>query len=351
MVTLGQILEQAVGGLVDVVDDLAKVTLEVAGGQGLEVGKSLWGDVSLPLQLTLTLINNGSELGVLIHVSLEGLVELELVSRGRNLATGQGESLLVVLRSSILAEDGCLTQVGGEADHVEVLVDVVHDLGLEEGLCSVVHDLVAELRLGNVLSQLLDTSTTGLGGTIFVNNFVAFPLGSLTVSQLSHQLLDDLEFTSEEGILVHVHLVSVHLEKVKVDTGNGLNKTLVGGSQLELSEEAGSNTSSGGSGQTNLTVDNDGAVDSRALEGLANIVEVTLSGGGRVAHGDSHVHQAGELLLQALNGRGESLQVSDLEVGLLLVDVNDLELVLIALGTSLKNSIRVIYKTSLYKTL
>jgi hypothetical protein len=63
------------------------------------------------------------------------------------------------------------------------------------------------------------------------------------------------------------------------------------------------------------------------------------------------VHQAGELLLQALNGRGESLQVSDLEVGLLLVDVNDLELVLIALGTSLKNSKRVIYKTSLFDIL
>ena len=62
VVALGQILEQAVGGLVDVVDDLAQVALEVAAGKGFQVGKSLWGDVSLPLQLSLALVDNGAQL-------------------------------------------------------------------------------------------------------------------------------------------------------------------------------------------------------------------------------------------------------------------------------------------------
>jgi len=272
VVSLGQILEQAVGSLVDVVDDFAKVALEVAGGKRLQVGKGLWGDVSLPLQLSLALINDGSEFGVFAHVVNKGLVELQLVSRGGDLATGEGEGLLVVLRGSILAEDGGLTQVGSEANEIEVFVNVVHDLGLEESLCSIIHDLVAQLGFSNVLSQLLDTSATGLGGTIFVNNFVTFSLGSLTIGKLSTELLDDLKLTSEEGILGHIHLVSVHLEEVKVDTGNGLNKALIGGSQLEFSEETGGNTASGGSGKTDLAIDNDGGVDSRALEGLAKVV-------------------------------------------------------------------------------
>jgi len=66
VVTLGQVLEESVGGLVDVVDDLAEVTLEVAGGQRLEVVESLLGDISLPLEFALALINDGPQLGVLV---------------------------------------------------------------------------------------------------------------------------------------------------------------------------------------------------------------------------------------------------------------------------------------------
>ena len=51
-------------------------------------------------------------------------------------------------------------------------------IGLEESLSSVIHDLVAELGLGDVLSQLLDASALGRWA-IFVNDLIAFPLGSL----------------------------------------------------------------------------------------------------------------------------------------------------------------------------
>ena len=338
VVTLGQVLEKAVSSLVDVVDDLAKVTLEVAGGQRLKVSQSLCGDVSLPLQLALALINDGPQLGVLGHVGLEGLGELELVSRGGDLSSGEGEVLLVIFRGLVLGKDGGLTQVSGEADQVEVLVDVVHDLGLKEGLGSVIHDFVAKLGLGNVFSQLLDTSASGLGGAIFVNDFVALPLGSLTVGELSNKLLDDLELSSEEGILGHVHLVPVHLEEVEVDSGNGLDESLVAGSELELPEEAGSNAAGGRSGKTNLAVDNDGAVDSGALQSLAHIVEVRLGGSSRVADGDSHVDKSGELLLESLDDKGEGGELLDLNLMLLLVNLDVLQLAVVSLGLALNDA-------------
>jgi len=338
VVSLRKILEESVGGLVNVVDDLAKISLEVTGGKGFKVSKSFSGNVSLPLEFALALINDGSELGVLIHVSNEGLGKLQLVSGGGDLSTGEGEVLLVLIGGSVLAEDGSLTEVCSEADEIEVLVDVVHDLGLKEGLGSVIHDLVAELGFSNVFSQLLDTSSTGLDGSIFVNNFVTFSLGGLTIGKLSNELFDDFEFSSEEGILGHVHLVSVHLEEIKVDSRNSLNKAFIRGSKLEFSEEAGGNTSSGGSGETNLAVNNDGAVDSGSLEGLADIVEVSLSGSSRVADGDSHVDKSGELLLKTLNDLGKGGKLLDFNFTLLLVDINVLELVIISLGTSLNNS-------------
>ena len=49
VVSLGHVGEHGVGGLVDVVDDLAKVGLEVGGGERLEVGESCGWDISLPL--------------------------------------------------------------------------------------------------------------------------------------------------------------------------------------------------------------------------------------------------------------------------------------------------------------
>merc|ERR1711931_298500 len=317
---------------------LAQVALEVAGGQRLEVGQGLGGDVSLPLQFALPLIDNGSELGVLGHVGLKGLGELELVSGGGDLAAGQGEVLLVLVGGGILGQDGGLAQVGGEANDVEVLVDIVHDLGLQEGPGSVVHDLVAELGLGNILSELLDASAASLGGSVFVDNLVTLPLGGLAVGKLSHQLLDHLKLTSEEGILGHVHAVPVHLEEVKVDSGDGLDESLVGGGKLELSEEAGSHAAGGGSGKTDLAVDNDGAVDSGALQSLAKSVEVSLSGGSRVADGDPLVDQAGELLLEPLNDQGEGGQLLDLDLVFRLVDINVLELAIVALGAALHNS-------------
>ena len=80
-----------------------------------------------------------------------------------------------------------------------------------------------------------------------------------------------------------------------------------------------------------LVTDDDGGVDRAAHQGLADDVEVSLGGGSGVTDRDPHVDQARELLLEALDGLGETLDLLDLNLGLLLVHVNNLELVTVHL--------------------
>ena len=49
VVTLRHLTEHQMSGLVDVMDDLAKVGLEVSSGKALKVGKSCWRNISFPL--------------------------------------------------------------------------------------------------------------------------------------------------------------------------------------------------------------------------------------------------------------------------------------------------------------
>merc|ERR1719213_702239 len=75
VVTLGHVSEHGVGGLVDVMDDLAKIGLEVGLGKVLKVCQGGSGDVSLPLELAFTLFHHVSEFGVSIHVLSKGFGE------------------------------------------------------------------------------------------------------------------------------------------------------------------------------------------------------------------------------------------------------------------------------------
>ena len=58
VVTLRHLTEHQMSGLVDVMDDLAKITLEVFGSKTLKVSKSCRRDVSLPLQVSLSSVND-----------------------------------------------------------------------------------------------------------------------------------------------------------------------------------------------------------------------------------------------------------------------------------------------------
>ena len=75
-----------------------------------------------------------------------------------------------------------------------------------------------------------------------------------------------------------------------------------------------------------LAIDDDWAVDWSSQEGVAEAVEVDLQRGGRVADGDTLVSQAWEGFLGQLHNLGESHEFLDLDFGLLLVDVDDLDL-------------------------
>merc|ERR1712241_1553256 len=107
------------------------------------------------------------------------------------------------------------------------------------------------------------------------------------------------------------------------------------GRNLELLVEARDDTASGGSGQTNLVIDNDGSVDAGAHQGVDNDVKVSLQRSTRVAHGHPHVEQAGVLLLQLLNMGAQGLDVLDLNLLGILVDVHILELATILLSPGL----------------
>merc|ERR1712020_322866 len=289
----------------------------------------LWHTPAYSGKVALALVDQAPQLGLSLHEGHKGLAKLQLVAGDGGLASGQ---LLAISAPGSL---GHLPHVGGEGDHVVILVDVVHDLHLEESLGGVVHDLVGKFGLSDVLSQLLDAVDSSLGCSIFVNHLVALILGLLATLELSDQVHDHGELTPEERILGGVHCVLVHLQQVQVDAGDGLDEALERGVDLELLEQARNDAAGGGPGESDLVVDDDGGVDGGADQGVADDVEVSLVGSSRVADGDPHVHKAGEVGLQAFNGLGEGLQVLDLNLLLLLADGEVLQLASVLLGASL----------------
>merc|ERR1712214_26386 len=308
-------------------DDLSKVGLEVSVGQVLEIGQSCRRDVSLPLEVTLAPLNHFSQTSTLLNKVNEGSLNLELLGGNRAFARGrQSHSGLLVSLNRFSGLGGSIPHVGSEDNDVEVLVDVVHNLGLEESLGSVIHDLVAELGLGNVLSELLDAGASSLLGAVKVNNFVSIILRGNTILHLSNELLDNLKLSSEKGVLGLVHDVLVCLKDSGIEAGDSLNEALVAGGDLELLEETGHDTGRGGAGEADLVIDDDRGVDAGANQGVHHDVKVSLKGGSGVADRDSPVNKSRELLLEALNGLAQALELLNLNLRLLLVNVNHLEL-------------------------
>merc|ERR1711899_553639 len=144
------------------------------------------------------------------------------------------KAFFVFISDTILGNFALVTEISSEADQIEVLLDVVHDFGLEESLCGIVHDLVAQLGFGNVLAQLLDTSTLGCG-SVFVNDFVAFTFGGISFGESGNEFPDNFEFTTEECVLVLLKFIFVHAKEFKVDSGNGFDETFERCGKLELS--------------------------------------------------------------------------------------------------------------------
>ena len=88
VVSLGHVVEHEVSGLVDVVDDLAEVSLEVVLGEVFEVGEGSGGDVSLPLEVALAGLTQLSHPAVGGHVINKGAADGEILGGDGALATG-----------------------------------------------------------------------------------------------------------------------------------------------------------------------------------------------------------------------------------------------------------------------
>merc|ERR1719318_807544 len=225
VISLGHVTEHSVGGLVDVVDDLAEVGLEIRSSKRFKVSKSGSRDISFPLELALSFLDNVPKSGMFLHVLNKCFWKLELVCRCGDFTPSQSVLCLFLISASILCYFSSFAHVGCEGNHEEVLVDVVHDFGLEENLGSIIHNLIAKLRLSNVLSELLDASSSSLSGSILVDNFVTLSLGCNTIRECCYQVLNDFKLSSKESIFVHIHGVSVHFQKIQVHPWNSFDKT------------------------------------------------------------------------------------------------------------------------------
>jgi hypothetical protein len=87
VITLGHVFEQIVAGQIDIMNDLAQVSLEIGIGQSNQVVQSVLGNVSLPLEFALTLMTKLSQVigSILdVHPSNEGVLELQALSRSGN---------------------------------------------------------------------------------------------------------------------------------------------------------------------------------------------------------------------------------------------------------------------------
>merc|ERR550534_175297 len=87
------------------------------------------GDVPLPLEVALTSLNIVTELAVFVHKVNKLLGQLQVLCRDRAFATLEGVFPLCLLSAQVLCSLKLLEHVHAEHDEVEVLVDVVHDLG------------------------------------------------------------------------------------------------------------------------------------------------------------------------------------------------------------------------------
>merc|ERR1719510_1162253 len=139
-------------------------------------------NVSLPLKFALAIFAYRSQICMFLHKGLESLGQTQILGRCGHFATSQNEILFINFAHSTNGSSRLFPQVSSKDNQIEILLDVVHDLGFQEGLSSIVHDFVAELGLGNVLSELFNTSSQWRRA-VLINDLVAFSLRSRSIRQ------------------------------------------------------------------------------------------------------------------------------------------------------------------------
>ena len=104
-----------------------------------------------------------------------------------------------------------LQGVGGEADEIEVSLHEVEDEGLPRDLFVLGGHVILPLGLNDALPQVLGSGTLG-EGPADVNDPVNLLLSLDTSGKFLEKLLDDIELSLDEGILIILRLGEGTLE-------------------------------------------------------------------------------------------------------------------------------------------
>ena len=151
----------------------------------------------------------------------------------------------------------------------------------------------------------LFSGASGALGSVQVNKFVCLVLGSLHGWVLGKKLLYHFKFSSEQGVLLHVHHIGVHLEHVEIEAGDSFNEAIEGIfhllriefvdidkikffiPHLVFPEETSDDRAGGGPGKAHLAGQDDGGVELSSLEGGGQEVIIFVGRRARVTHGHS----------------------------------------------------------------
>merc|ERR1711892_813922 len=107
---------------------------------------------------------------MLFHVLNKGFCKLQLISWSGDFPTSQAILCLFLICTGIFSHFSLFTHVSSEGNQKEVFVNIIHNLGFKENLSCIIHDY--------------------------------------------------LKLSSEQGILVHIHTISVHFEEIKIHSWN-----------------------------------------------------------------------------------------------------------------------------------
>merc|ERR1711892_964499 len=144
------------------------------------------------------------------HESNKGFAKFELRTWNTALATGrQGDRSFLVICHSISGSNSSFTDISSKDDQIEIFLNVVHDLSFQKCLSSIIHDFITKFGFCNVLSQLLDTSSSCLWSSIQINNLVSIILGTSAIFQLADNFFDNFKLSSEKHIFLRVHDIPV----------------------------------------------------------------------------------------------------------------------------------------------
>merc|ERR1719347_1410641 len=92
--------------------------------------------------LSFSCVNKGSKGSIFSHELYKGPRDFQISCRNRAFSTGwEGHISLLVSLNSFPCCRSLFPHVSSKHNQIEILLDIVHDLGFQEGLSLIVHNL------------------------------------------------------------------------------------------------------------------------------------------------------------------------------------------------------------------